>query len=115
MDRSTPIYLVAEEYTTDALGQRLPSETQRMVFANVRSVTRSEWNAAGQQGIKPEWQMTMFAPDYEGEKIVIYNGKRFAIYRTYLRADERLELYVEEQVGVTSAQEADDGDEDDEA
>lgn len=102
MDRSCVITLVAETYTTDTLGQKIPTETTRDVFANVQSISRAEWVAAGNQGLKPEWQFTMFAPDYEGEKIVIFNYKRYAVYRTYIRQDENIELYVEEQVGVTN-------------
>ena len=41
--------------------------------------------------------MTMFAYDYEGEKIVEYQGKRYAVYRTYLGRDDTLELYVQEE------------------
>ena len=36
------------------------------------------------------------------EKIVKLRGERYAIYRTYIRQDEMIELYVERQVGVSN-------------
>lgn len=102
MDRSVVVELVAESYTTDALHQTITTETTREVFASIRSVSRSEWDAGGNQGLRPEFQITMFEPDYEGEKIVKIRGNRYSVYRTYIRQNEMIELYVEEQVGVTN-------------
>ena len=42
----------------------------------------------------------MFSPDYNGAKEVEFDGKRYGIYRTYLRQDELLELYLERKTGV---------------
>lgn len=68
MDRSIVVELIAEAYTVDALRQTVTTETAREVFAAIRSVSRTEWDAAGNQGLRPDFQITMFAPDYEGEK-----------------------------------------------
>lgn len=103
MDRSIVVELIAEAYTVDALRQTVTTETAREVFAAIRSVSRTEWDAAGNQGLRPDFQITMFAPDYEGEKIVKLRGERYAIYRTYIRQDEMIELYVERQVGISNA------------
>ena len=99
MDRSTVITLIDVSYTTDAIGQKISVETERTVFANVQSVTRNEWVDAGNRGFKPEWRVTMFSPDYEGEGIVKMNGIRYSIYRTYIRQDEQIELYLERRPG----------------
>lgn len=103
MDRSTPIYLVTETYTADAIGQRIPTLTQRKVYANVGSVSRAEWSAAGERGIKPEYMVTMFEPDYNGEKIVQMEIRgslqTFGVYRTYRGKNETIELYLEWKVG----------------
>ena len=69
MDRSNVLTLIGKSYTTDAIGQRVPVETKRQVFCNLRSVSRSEWLAGGQLGLRPELVATMFAPDYYGEEI----------------------------------------------
>lgn len=100
MDRSNIAYLISQTYETDSLMQRIPVETRRMIYCDVGSITRTEWDAAGRQGLQPSYRLTMFAPDYKGEKIVEYNGQRYGIYRTYVAKNERLELYLEEKGGV---------------
>lgn len=99
MDRSTPIYLVSETYTEDSYGVLQPTTSKRTVYANVSSVTQSEWFEGGRNGLNPEYRMIMFAPDYQGEKIVEYNGRQYAIYRTYQARTDVLELYVERRKG----------------
>lgn len=99
MDRSSVISLVSESYTQDTIGQYIATETLRQVYCDVRSMYRSEWFEAGRDGLQPAYVFTMFAPDYSGEKIVEYNGKRYGVYRTYVGRNETLELYVEEKGG----------------
>lgn len=100
MDRSNVVYLIHETYASDSIGQMIATEVSRQVFCNVSSVTQTEWFNGGQNGLKPEYRVTMFAPDYEGEKLVEFNGVRYGVYRTYLRQDELLELYLERKTGV---------------
>ena len=100
MDRSDVIKLIKQTYTMDSIGQQIPTETERTVFCNARSITRNEWVAGGQMGLNPQLQISMFAPDYEDEKIVEYKGVRFSVYRTYKASNEILELYLENQVGI---------------
>lgn len=103
MDRSTALYLIKKTYTEDTIGQRIASETKRMVYANVRSVSRAEWQAAGEMGLKPEFMATIFAPDYHGEDLceleIFGTAAKYSIYRIYLGANETLELYLEKKVG----------------
>lgn len=100
MDRSNIIYLISETYTQDAIGQPIASETRRQVFCDVRSITRTEWFDAGRNGLQPAYVFTMFAPDYENEKIVEFNGNRYGVYRTYRARNEVLEVYTEEKGGL---------------
>lgn len=44
--------------------------------------------------------MTMFVGDYNGEKLVEYNGETYAVYRTYLAKNDTIELYVERKGGT---------------
>ena len=69
MDRSNVLTLIGASYAVDELGQRVPVEVPRKVFCDLRSVTRAEWAAAGQLGLKPDLVATMFSPDYQGEQI----------------------------------------------
>lgn len=139
MDRSNVINLVKDSYQTDSIGQRVSTKTKRTVFCNLRSVTRSEWATAGQQGLNAALVATMFAWDYQGEteveiqtalvstdpeQLIDENLKalydlnrlilmaagndidgsvvRFGVYRTYLAANETIELYLERKAGVTN-------------
>lgn len=104
MDRSDTLKLVSVSYQPDAIGQLVPVETERTVYCSLSSINRSEWATAGQLGLKPEIVATMFAPDYEGEEIAVLGSVRYGIYRTYIRQDEQIELYLERKVGVTNGQ-----------
>ena len=115
MDRSSVITLISTTYTQDAIGQSVPVETQRDVFCNLRSVSRSEWATAGQMGLEAELVATMFAPDYRGEEIaeVLWpetegsqpnpgTAVRYGVYRTYRGRNDEIELYMERKAGVTN-------------
>lgn len=98
MTRDTELTLITPVMVTDAYG--IPQESTpetRVVYARVESVSRSEFFEAGRNGLSPEFKFTMFAYDYDGQKIVEYQGKRYAVYRTYLGRDDTLELYVQEE------------------
>ena len=103
MDRSDVITLIAETKTQDEYGVWRVSETERTVFCNVASVTANEFFEGGRNGLNPQYRMTMFNGDYEGERTLEYNGKRYAIYRTYLARNDQLELYVERQGGTNGS------------
>ena len=100
MDRSRVLTLIKEEYMPDKLGQLVPLETCRDVFCGLASVSAQEWFEAGRNGINPEYRVTMFAHDYDGERIAELDGVRYGIYRTYLGRNETLELYLERKAGV---------------
>lgn len=102
MDRSTPIYLIARSYTADTYGVLQPTRTKRTVYANVTSVTGSEWFEGGRNGLNPELRAIMFAPDYKGEEIVQIGGTEYSVYRTYQARTDVLELYLERSKGVQS-------------
>jgi hypothetical protein len=52
--------------------------------------------------------MTMFNGDYQGETMLEFNGRTYAIYRTYLDRNDNLELYVERK-GGTNGKDGDSG------
>ena len=78
----------------------ISGETKRTVFCNVKSVTRAEFFDAGRNGLNPQFVFTMFYADYQNEPMVEYNGETYAVYRTYLRRDDTLEVYVERKGGT---------------
>ena len=101
MDRSAVLTLVKESYTQTAEGVEIPTETYRKIYArSARSVTKNEFFDGGRNGLKPELEFEIFFGDYEGEKICIYRGVRYSIYRVYQGNTDTLELYVEKKGGV---------------
>lgn len=102
MDRSDVVTLVAEAQTQDTYGVWRSTETRRDVFCAVDSITRAEFFDAGRSGLNPEYRITMFFGDYNGERTIIYNGKAYGVYRTYHARTDVLELYVERKGGVSN-------------
>lgn len=105
MDRSTPIYLVRETREQNAICEwvsTVSTEQMRKVYANVSSVSASEYFNASQIGLNPEIRFTMFAPDYDGELIVELNGIRFSVYRIYRATTDKLELYAQREAGTAT-------------
>ena len=106
MDKSIVFYLVKELYATDRIGQKVATLVRRRVMGRVTGVTRSEWAAAGEHGIKPEMVVHMFGPDYDGERtvqIVTADGTPvpYGIYRVHHGRNDDLELYLEHKAGET--------------
>lgn len=100
MDRSDVITLITETYEKNEYGVAVPQVTETDVYCQVDSVTRSEFYEGGRNGLNPEFRFTMFAPDYSGQKTVIYKGRAYGIYRTFLGRDDTIELYVERKGGT---------------
>lgn len=94
MDRTAILTLISEEQVQDELGVWHTTTSERDVFCEVNSVTRSEFFEGGRNGLNPEFELRMLASDYDGERICVLNEKQYAIYRTYLRKDDMIELYV---------------------
>ena len=93
------IKLVKQTVSVDTYGNEEFTETERSVFCEVDSISQSEFYAAADTELNPEYRFTVFFGDYEGEKVVIFHDSRYAIYRTY-RTGDNLELYVERKIGV---------------
>lgn len=102
MDRSTPIYLVGVTREQNSIGEWISTETPRRVYANVSSVSASEYFNASQIGLNPEVRFTMFAPDYDGELIVDYNGIRYSVYRIYRATTDKMEIYAQREAGTAT-------------
>lgn len=100
MDRSTPVYLVEQAKTQNTIGEWVTTETLRKVYANVTSVSASEYFSASEIGLNPEVRFTMFAPDYKGETIIEYNGYRYSVYRIYVASTDKMELYAQREAGT---------------
>ena len=100
MDRSEVLTLIGTTRTQDEYGIWHETPTARNVFCQVNSITRSEFFDAGRNGLNPEFMFSMFAGDYEGERVCEYRGQKYSIYRTYLGRNDVIELYAERKVGT---------------
>lgn len=99
------ITLIKEGYTRDEIGQMVPGETSRQVWAHLQSVTRAEWADAGQKGMQPQLVAITPIVNYDGESIVQLgvgeSAKRYSVYRTYFGPDtDSIELYLERKAGT---------------
>ena len=100
MDRSDIVNLYATAVSYDQYGVAKKTTTSKEVFCKVESVSRAEFFDAGRSGLNPQFRITMFAGDYDGEIVVGYRGSLYSVYRTYLAKTDIIELYVERQSGT---------------
>ena len=95
----TDIDLIGITETVDAYGDHVKTETRRTVLADDRSVGMTETYQAMAVGFKPSMEFRVWQFEYSDEKVVEYDGTRYAVYRTYKAPDGRMELYTEDRVG----------------
>lgn len=92
--------LIGETYSKSATGEFMAAETRREVICTVGNINRAEFFEAGRSGLNPEIMLTVSWLDYDGEKLAIFRGERFAIYRSYRADDEKIELYLTKKAGA---------------
>lgn len=104
------INLISVQQTTNDVGVPVITEQSRQIFCRTDNVSRREFFEAGRNGLNPELKFTVFAPDYDGELTVEYDGRRYGVYRTYRISDsDYMELYCERKSGTAPAAEASNG------
>jgi SPP1 family predicted phage head-tail adaptor len=96
-DACTLIGLVTTE---DELGQPIESETPRQIFCSRISISRAEFAAAGQIGLKAQLILVVDSDEYDGEEKIDYSEKRYSVYRDFMRTDGFTELYCEVKSGA---------------
>jgi len=92
------ITLAKPKTVIDKYGDTKTQETTRDVFAEYVSIGQNEFYQAAATGLKPEVRFRLADYyDYNDEPVVIHNGVRYRVLRTY-RAGQRLELTVYREV-----------------
>ena len=82
----------------DDYGNQSKEYIFKEVFAEVKSVSQSEYYTAAQSGFKPAFKMILADYyDYDEEDTVLYGGVLYHIIRTY-RNGLQLELTVEKKI-----------------
>lgn len=97
--RQSTVELIAETVERDDIGQEYTeTASSGEVYCTVDSVTREEWRVAYQAGWDASAKLIVSDADYGGERVAIFEGLRYVIYRTY-RDGMDVELYLGERVG----------------
>ena len=97
----TVITLITETYANDDSGVPRKTEAAADVFAKKRSVSRSEFFEGGRNGLNPEYEFDVFKGDYDGQRVIEFESKRYGVYRTYEPDDtDYIELYVSRKGGT---------------
>lgn len=96
------IILIKKGYRQDESNQFVESgEEKTEIFAEIKSITRTEFSAAGVYGMKPEVLFKTPVINYDGQTEIEYNNERYDVYRTFIPPDEDdyIELYAKKKVG----------------
>lgn len=95
MVRDDVAYLVRENPEAHGIFDTA-TETRVMVYCQVESVGRAEFYRAQANGLLPRYVLKLSEyADYAGEKIVIYEGRRYRVLRSYVTA-QAVELTIGE-------------------
>lgn len=105
IDTSLVLIAPAARYQDENGIWHVEAAARREIFARQDSISRSEFHAAGQDGLRPEYRFTVFACEYNDEPECEHNGQRYAIYRTYhVPGTDDMELYVQRKAGLKNGQ-----------
>ena len=89
---SDSITLRKETVTLDEYGDSVCVYTDTIVFADVKSVTRSEFYSATMAGIKIDIVFAVHAEDYSNQTVVTYGTVQYNVVRTYKKGEGIVEL-----------------------
>lgn len=110
-----PIDLITIVTEKDSLNQVVEKQrTTQSVFAELSSISQSEFFSGGRLGLQPSLRATLYDFEYNDEPIVrVYwnttKTKMYSVYRTYaVEGSDKLELYLEERGGTKDEPSSDD-------
>lgn len=75
------IYLISDTAAEDDIGNQIPAETKRKVFAQEIEVGMNEFYNAAVSDMKPEIRFRIHASSYKGESKLEYNKIPYEIIR----------------------------------
>lgn len=107
-----PIDLIELVTEKDKLNQVVEkTRTTKTVFADIGSVSQTEFFNGGRLGLQPSLKVTIYDFEYEDEPIVKFNDKLYSVYRVYfVNGSDKVELYLEERGGTKDEPSTDDSD-----
>lgn len=79
----------------DARGQVIYTEEIRAALCEVVPISRDEYFRGAEVGINAEFMFKVNPCEYDREKVIEFEGRRYSIYRTYQTSPDELEMYAE--------------------
>ena len=76
-----------------------PQEICKRVWCKVESVSGREFARMGQNNIRPQLRVTLWASEYDDQDTVEIDGKKYGVYRTFRPGADEIELYLERKAG----------------
>lgn len=98
MNNVISVKLITHTYSTDSIGQRIPTDVEKTVFGYKDSISGSEVAEAGKRGIQAEFRVEVWSSEYNGADVVDIGGTKYAVYRTYENSRGKTELYLQKRV-----------------
>lgn len=90
--------------TYDDVGEPIETSTEIEVYAKILSIGQQEFYQAQATGLKPELKFEIADYlDYEDEKELIHDNKRYQILRTYRKSTRQLEITVFGGVNIATS------------
>lgn len=89
---SDRITLRKETITKDNDGYSSATYQDVEVWANKKSVARSEFYSANANGINAVIAFDVHTEDYNGQKHILYNSKSYEVIRSYQKGEGIVEL-----------------------
>lgn len=93
------IALIKTSFSTSDTGIQKKEKASKEVFTVVKSVSRSEFFEGGRNGLRPQIVFTVSTYDYDDETEIVWRGKPYKVYRTYMAGDFT-SLYCEKREGI---------------
>lgn len=87
--------LIAQTYTVNAIGDPVPTETERQVYVEVKSIGLKRKIDAAATGLNIEFKLILAdIAEYNDEKLVEYKGVRYNVKNVFIADDQSVELTV---------------------
>lgn len=98
MRHKDTINLIKTTYKQDEIGNQIPVNSEREIFANRYSVGMNEFYQASSQGLKPEKEFKIYSFEYDGETSLKHEGVEYTIIRAQ-QEGEKMRITCEKDVG----------------
>lgn len=87
--------LISQTYTVNSVGDSVPTETERQVYVEVKSIGLKRKIDAAATGLNIEFKLILAdIAEYNDEKLVEYKGVRYNVKNVFIADDQSVELTV---------------------